>query len=134
MKINELRVGNLVTYGEGIYDGGPITAIAAGVIWVMNEDLSSKRVPLKDAQAIKLNEYWLRQFDFKAINTPHRGINFLRFDSTGIYVTTDTTTDQKRFSLVIKDYVVGQVEYVHELQNLFYALTKTELIPKDEAE
>ena len=82
---------------------------------------------VEDAQPIKLTEEWLLKFDFKKART---------FDELNRwFIGVNPVTKDWLFDLVWLDgakspfYRNGhhQIQYVHQLQNLFFALAGTEL-------
>ena len=139
---NELRIGNFVKSGKGIYK-------VAG-IHIPNEfrcqslDGFIIDVPCL-YQPIPINEEWLLKFGFE------KGAN----DWYGIIYNTDWSHDElncdeimkidynvKSQRLAIYDnieesdmvnilsypiYTANQIKYVHQLQNLYFALTQKEL-------
>lgn len=104
MLVNELRVGNYVTQ-----DGEFIQGISSNGIHKFDiEQISLEPIPL--------TEQWLLKFGFKKKQTHYthsinRGYEFI-LDSD--------------FTLCDIDIFVS-VKYVHQLQNLYFALTGKEL-------
>lgn len=71
------------------------------------------------AEPIPLTEDWLLRFGFK-----HTG--------NGFYINIKSKIDlcnigDKYFNLGFKNISIGNIKYVHQLQNLYFALTNTEL-------
>ena len=130
MKANELRLGNLVTatLTNEIYEIG---------IWALRviEDgnyQNSYDTETKVYKAIPLTEEWLLKFGFKKQLDKSFAKNdfsiFLdkRF-KTNLFLQ-ENQEDFKWFSYELK------VEYIHQLQNLYFALTGEELkIKEDES-
>lgn len=109
MKANELRIGNLVYYldGNGNFYQWDITVIENGIT--------------DDFEPIPLTEEWLEKFGF--IKKQISGPEFFEKWVFKLFV------DPKGFYLFIDhDYEYGIVEHVHQLQNLYFALTGEELI------
>ena len=116
MKANELRLGNL------IYDiperGGKI--ISVNKVWIDDDgeclyfDLCNP-IPLTEEWLVKfgfeyINDYWLHdEFDFDIVMHGHG------------YVFADISEDSGRY------FAHGKFQYVHQLQNLYFALTGKEL-------
>ena len=114
MKANELRIGNLLR--------DKISKTELKVIGLAEENISTyvidrDKFPLKNGwriEPIPLTEEWLLKFDFEITN------NFQTKD---------------RFQTHIQDgviwfeygYIVIELKYVHQLQNLYFALTGEEL-------
>ncbi|MDW0189346.1 MAG: hypothetical protein QOA70_06810 [Nitrososphaeraceae archaeon] len=127
--INELRIGNYVQYLSG--DTFQIQSVDFGLLESMPDRLHPKPIPL--------TVDWL--FKFGACNTTANntfGIKFSIHSLHTIYVSV-TETDNiatigdnftgKEFLCVLVNPVV---DYVHQLQNLFYALTGEELTLKEQ--
>lgn len=121
MKANELRIGNLINIDDclteiaGItkstvfFDGGFQMFIAGGI------------------EPIPLTEDWLLKFGFKKIGRAYKLINFGKFifhDYMGISFYPAGLVN----SLLRSDFL----KYVHQLQNLYFALTGEELLIKDQ--
>jgi hypothetical protein len=125
MKANELRIGNLVLIPynksnkqEGFYE---VTISALG--------LFGAYITPEDYEPIPLTEEWLLKFGFIDLNE-RCGLN-------GIYsiIGKRGNINIETMSYCEIDYEgsvndIVKIEYVHELQNLFYALNKEELIIK----
>ena len=114
MKANELRIGNLVIDEDG--DTLPIIAINKDFIFHSTEGLFSTPNTLR---GVPLTEGWLVKLGFK---------RWGKFDLWKTYQTTVCTiagTTQSGFELSKIPRV--EVEYVHQLQNLYFALTGEEL-------
>lgn len=116
MKANELRIGNYIKTWTGTND-------EFGIVQVFNIDEDSihgfKRY-LRDAEPIKLTDEWFKRFGFKSdtIVFIKDGISF------GVY------KDQKYHYLPtgqISFKFYNEIKYVHQLQNLYFALTGEEL-------
>jgi hypothetical protein len=124
MKATDLRIGNIVTYG---FDDEPIYPERVGKIYSINNNgcliqlLRHKHdVAIGRIKPIPLTEEWLIKFGFVEC-------------SKGMYDYGDYTFNLEMCSLW--DYtgdegylIATQIKYVHELQNLFYCLTKKELL------
>jgi hypothetical protein len=110
MEAKELRVGNLVKYEYSVYlHGGKITEV--GNIIQGETDYY---------QPIPLTEEWLFKFRFKEIIV----------DSwySKLAKNKDTINISKSGLVAINDdKPIRAIEYVHQLQNLYFALTGTEL-------
>lgn len=108
MKASELRMGNL------IYNKGNNFFVNPNHLIVMMMDVNHNYNP------IPLTEEWLLKLGFE---TDHiewwNGIICLGIFKDGIYY---LPTDQISFR------IGKEIEYVHQLQNLYFALTGEELI------
>lgn len=132
MKAEELRIGNLLEYANFIYSASQITKnfIHANNI----HGFAPGVFPLDNLEPIPLTEEWLIKFGFKERKDTD---NFSYWHIGTNPITHDWLFDIKQF----KDenrlfYKNGfhNLKYVHQLQNLYFALTNTELIfTNDEA-
>jgi hypothetical protein len=120
MKASELRIGNLLR--------DKVTKTELKVIKLTEKDIVTfvidrSKFPLQDGwgiEPIPLTEEWLFKLGFE---TDHiewwNGIICLGIFKDGIYY---LPTDQISFR------IGKEIEYVHQLQNLYFALTGEELI------
>lgn len=121
MKASELRIGNFV-----MDRGGKVLLIDH---WEYENKISEKRVDglqpftefVEYLQPIPLTEEWLLKFGFKKLFTlAHQDscyrIDLFRIDLFGEY-----------FDLWHDNHPIISIEYVHQLQNLYFALTNKEL-------
>lgn len=119
MKANELRIGNLINA-----HGSPMTIIAEDILSVANYEANSEAI-----QPIPLTEEWLKRFGFNMNpdwnHEPNYGatalldLGYLRICRNmmgGIML-----EDNKGISTGVG------IDYVHQLQNLYFALTQQEL-------
>jgi hypothetical protein len=117
MKATELRIGNY--FKPDALDEPHFKAITAKDIVELNDD------PLDDYyQPIELTEEWLLKFGFKQIKPNHywfKDKNSLRFSLIDNNLHCSIGDDE--YGVLYK-----MIKYVHELQNLYYALTNQELI------
>lgn len=112
MKAKELRIGNLVKYADDVYlHGGKITEI--GDIIQGETDYY---------QPIPITEEWLLMFEIYDLNTINLKIGDLFYDlenkELGICGVESCTSEMIFYA---------KCEYVHQLQNLYFLLTGTEL-------
>jgi hypothetical protein len=123
MEANELRIGNWV---KPIYDIWKIN-IEFQVDWVMNcnigvnENVSlilydTEEIPLIEIEPIPLTEDWLNKF----------GLNYdgMEWDKNDIGINLDANNYNAFF---YDKTVLTPIKYVHQLQNLYFALTGEEL-------
>ena len=124
MKATELRIGNL------IFQSGQITTIE-NISRSINdwERVNNKR--LFDCTPIPLTDEWLLDFGFS-----------FKEDDLGFYFKWELKDDKKEFVFYVpgdehphrhKYYCGGwngEIKYVHQLQNLYFALTGEELTLK----
>jgi len=126
MKANELRIGNLITVAttiqviEGVYKDSIYTkSYTANVYETMNK-----------VAAIPLTEKWLIKFGFKRVN----GVLVLDFTKStqglrGHFVREgfSVALDEKSLFGDSESVSLKTLSHVHQLQNLYFALTGEEL-------
>jgi len=124
MKANELRIANWVQGNTEFQIEGSDIALA---------QIREKTVKTIHWQPIQLTEEWLVRFGFE----PHSGIHFHSFKnggyiaigndgSCGLYNNLSSYNRGTSFNQ-LKD-----VDFVHQLQNLYFALTGEELTIKEQ--
>lgn len=123
---NELRVGNWVNNSLA----GNVK-LTNELMWPLIKFGSQGTADLKQYfdrhSFIPITEEWLLKFGFTYSDSPHyREWNFIndKFYSYKVVIN-DTTEEFRWFSKVIPN--VDKVVYVHQLQNLYFALTQEEL-------
>jgi hypothetical protein len=113
MKANELRIGN---YVKGI--GHNISWLVDGVDTYYIYSSNAWRL-LSSFEGIPLNEKWLEKFGFKCVDT---------YDDHHYYLDSKHGFSLNRsFQHLDCEY---DLEYVHQLQNLYWSLTGEELTIK----
>jgi hypothetical protein len=123
MNVTELRIGNLVEYYVKIMAVNFIDS-EKELIGFKDTRFSYKNYSISLAKPITLTEEWLLKFGFVKI-----GVNFRKYDNYD--------KGNREFILFYnhnsKNYEIKannnfyEVIYVHEIQNLYFALTKEEL-------
>lgn len=122
MEANELKIGNLVNHN--IFGNCKITALDYEMICIQRNDLDIKEwFDLEDFNQIKLTEEWLFNFGFKYDNNWHYqiGENPLTKD----YLLDLCWIDNTKFPFYRNGFF--KIKSVHQLQNLYFALTGEEL-------
>lgn len=122
LKASEIRIGNLVEYyiedsldqRKGWWEINIIDA--EDILWLSKNDDT-------DYRPITLTEEWLKKFDYK----PHPMFN-LSYQDIG----SSTNCPQWVFVFIGFDGVGTKIYYVHQLQNLYFALTGEELTIKQQ--
>jgi len=129
MKAEELRIGNLI-----FWDIPEKLNTIHEVIGIRNKKPQTIPISLgesiEDYKPIPLTEEWLKMFGANCIGA--KGWNFISvnkadtsyiyFNPNGIGLAIDNGTTENAIEVEIK--------YVHQLQNLYFALTNTELTIK----
>ena len=130
MKASELRIGNYVTTltGDKVLLPTMITE-KIGEIDLFSVELYDYKKSfaeqhpricnLKYISPIPLTEEWLRRFGFKQRNVGYYFIKdmCLSYANVGLH----------NYTLRLDGYYIHDIKHVHQLQNLYFALTNTEL-------
>lgn len=144
---NEIRTGNLFQYfiGEEGCEWDTTKLDWQDIKWCEEENGNFNKVH----KSIKLTEDWLLNFGFKREEkTPSKehGHYFSKWvmdykysfayapfrEDWGFYHSyTDAPKDEDNDRF---DFISCGIKYVHELQNLYFALTKTELVLQERGE
>ena len=115
MKASELRIGNLVNYNEG----GIFKVIGIHEFGIDCEnEIETTYMEYENFKPIPLTEEWLLKFGFK---NNRLGL----FDCVKV-------GDDIGYHIYFIGKHLKEVQYVHQLQNLYFALTGEELTIKDE--
>jgi len=119
----DLRIGNLIKW------------ISTNTVEVVQEINSCGKyhlinnVQITDAEPIELTEEWLLIFGFER----HELDNWFYLKIINDWTRLNININGSVCELSISNHgAVINVAYVHQLQNLYYALTQTELTLKDE--
>jgi len=129
MQANELRIGNWVCFSEeGLQF--TVTEITPEGLGVINE-LEGTWIEINNFSGIPLSLDWLIKANFMVGDRQDRDGNTLYIldnfclgfkDGKFFFMDTMLTEDERVYELVITP-----IDYVHELQNLFFALYKKEI-------
>jgi hypothetical protein len=110
MRVNELRVGNLVYLDLGIPNLDEHSILAQDILDIQRKDPRTNIII-----PIKLTNDRLVDFGFRKCG--------LYFDTDDIVIT-KSNDDRFHYQFQGKDKIL---DYVHQLQNLYFALTNEEL-------
>lgn len=117
MKATELRIGNLVYIKASGTDlrktDGDLCEISAQHI------LNIEKHSYIEVNPIPLTEEWLLKFGIKNKKLPKGGFEIFKFGKH-FNITTEEREGNQGFLV--------SCEYVHQLQNLYFALTEEELV------
>lgn len=118
MKPNELRIGNYIkTYGQ---DDGCITVTEISQSEVSFKERDSVKIDL--LEPIPLTEEWLKKFGFDNSLVDEIYLyqhDSIKFPPTIIFFDNGEYIFRKRCEI--------KIQYVHQLQNLYFVLTGEEL-------
>ena len=119
MKANEFRVTNFVNYNGEMF---PIIFIGLDSVVLIRKDQSTFTVKLDRIKPIKLTKEIYLKFGF--VET------YYGYDHFNEYVEIEQKGNGKSIlSINCNEYNAGrEFEFVHELQNLCFALTGSELV------
>ena len=115
MKAIELRIGNLVTIDGNVVE---IYEIAHGVIEIAN---GMEPYSINDIEPIPLTKEWLVKFGFEKPSYSWNG-DIFHLSEWGQSPLNWCVAMNKNGAMLVQ-----KLKYVHQLQNLYYALTNQEL-------
>ena len=140
MKANDLRIGNLVSLRtpctspkKGMKISiGEIIIIKKNKITVKFLDGFSHSLLLNTFRPIELSKDWLFRFNFSHSEFMKGYIGLETNNTSFILVEPNEFKDFYSFPFTIGGVQMNRkIEFVHELQNLYFALTNKELILND---
>ena len=109
MKSNEIRVGNFILFS------GVETKVIPQDFATQCRGINSSKMP--NFEPIKLSKEWLIKF----------GFNYTTGFGESTYYKNGISIEVIGLSLQLPDYDI-HIEYVHQLQNLYFALCGEELV------
>lgn len=127
MNTNELRIGNLVNISE---EDKVITGIMKGGVYFGEHGFCANIIDF--IQPIPLTEEWLLKFGFEHHKADKSDVYKLNKFIYAVYVNEGKFKGKRFFNVLnisFKDF--ERLKYVHQLQNLYFALTGEELKLKD---
>lgn len=124
MDIKELRIGNII---GAISENNPVVVTdlftSFDDVPMVNCDKFSER-PISDFEPITITEEWLTKFGFVKFGD----LFWLKYFDKRCNLETSIYYNLSEYEIEIHDtWEYGERKYIHELQNLFYALTGVEL-------
>lgn len=137
MKIEELRIGNWVQVGQILTFVDKIDDANNSGVGVVGNLLHND---IEDVAPIPLTDEWLENFGF--IKTDDSGYCELEFEGTNtrLFITLDDELARRSFGKCYYGFdhhvnaeIQLNIQYVHQLQNLVFALTGKDLILKSES-
>lgn len=122
MKANELRIGNDINIGGSTIDTYQTfkpTKVTINILKaIIEENIDRPDAILSMFQPIPLTEEWLVKLGFKF----NSDSNVYSIDNFFIY------TEAYNKIIITYDCLMRSIGYVHQLQNLYFALTGEELV------
>ena len=123
MKATELRIGNLVYADTGMLCLDTHTVLAQDIVDIQShESVIAKPIPLTEEWLLKFGFVKLPTGEFK-ITHPNDMFDYILDELGGEW---HTAIDQDQEGLEWYAFSWG-IKYVHQLQNLYFALTGNEL-------
>jgi hypothetical protein len=122
MKAEELRIGNFIK-GCNVYDGRELTVSKVGFDVVFFFNGFAGEYP-NDCEGIELTEQWLEKFGFLCT------VPRFRYETDKYLIEQWVTADSYFFRVktsASESIMIAEVEFVHQLQNLYFALTGREI-------
>ena len=116
-RVEGLKIGNLVS--AITCDGSEAVDIVSELILVDDSVFFKTLKGWSKGRPIPLTEEWLLKFGFSLVS--------YRFFISGGHEVRSSAFMFNRFSYFIGSIYIAEVEYVHQLQNLYFALTGKEL-------
>jgi hypothetical protein len=126
MEARELRIGNFISDMHAS-DGG------YWKVWELKKETCHYGLftyKYENLKPIPLTIEWLEKFGFKLRNKEHYGTSYYMFLKEWS-IRHKIKRGKDLFSLNMYSNYVKYIEYVHQLQNLYFALTGKELTIKD---
>lgn len=125
MKANELRRNNLVQTNQGIFKVAGIGKSQLILCPFLTDETHEREI--KDCIPIPLTEQWLKDFGFKKYNKYDYDNGEIKIEMFGTSLK-EKQRDYRWVRYEEKKICTIVLKYVHQLQNLCFALTGKELI------
>jgi hypothetical protein len=134
MKASELRIGNLVDLGNRI-----AKIIEIGHLSCVVADLEETQDTIEDyerTEPIPLTEEWLLKFGFENIDKGDNDYITYSDSNHDYYLQIDVRRKDSKYTILdntvneLISFSMVDIVYVHQLQNLYFALTGKELTIK----
>jgi hypothetical protein len=129
MKAQELRIGNLVNHTTGQCK---VVGFYGEIFRAENINKIELKSNVFNLQPIPLTEEWLLKFGFEKLNTTMSGCFVFQ---KGLWRVAIKVNIEETYEWVLwherispPTWCLSRFEYVHQLQNLYFALTGEELI------
>ena len=128
MKASDLRIGNWVNIFLNDVDYNTIQIKVDDLYYIIQKNGVYEPIPL--------TEEWLTKFGFKYINTESSYLTYAE-PSHNYYLQMDVRKSDNKWIILdntmseLIAFAMVDIIYVHQLQNLYFALTGEELIIKE---
>jgi hypothetical protein len=134
MNANELRIGNLIQKNDEICEVSSIHSDST--IRIFNDDKTDTFgcFALRIFNPIPLTEEWLLKLGFTKDNYGCFYLSRIDENENNLWLKTQENNigvALNMFHLERKETYLNNVEFVHQLQNLYFALTAKELVVSD---
>jgi hypothetical protein len=124
MKATELRIGNLLEYE---YQTVSVDIISKSGFSVSGDEIYPVEENMDEVKPIPLTEEWLTKFGWVWNKECNSYEKFPDGDMRMNLSYRDTNNSYTMFHWITKGLVAERIHYVHQLQNLYFALTGKEL-------
>jgi hypothetical protein len=121
MNVADLKIKNLVEYGDQVYTIAEIFLNDENDYYVrLENDLHSISVPADSIKPIKITEDWLEKFGFSRTYKSEQRIRYERPES---FIKYDIDLSSRKIVHGLKLYGNSiKCKYIHEFQNIFNCL------------
>ena len=128
MKANELRIGNLVQLATHHHPVSVETIFKENDEYWISTDLHEGE-RLIDYIPIPLTKEWLLKFGFEDVKQ-YNDFSFQKLMNDGLFFCLDDSLEVYIGQMQYFSHSLVVIKYVHQLQNLYFALTQEELEKK----
>lgn len=115
----ELRIGNLIGFGEKYFQ---VHEIQEKCFYVLGEKGVELKNTVAELRPIPLTEKWLVKFGFEKTNESEE-VEWYRLNNFEIAI----HEEDNQVYFVFQHMVLRFIKSVHQLQNLYFSLTGSEL-------
>lgn len=125
MRVGELRIGNKICLYKGEGLTGTVSGIHSDGVIICSDAAGGWSI--EDIEGTPLTEEWLKKFGFTVVAAP----SAYGYDCNKVsknYILRGAWNGKNYFALeILNDGHHKKIEFVHQLQNLYFALTGEEL-------
>lgn len=126
MKTIELRIGNYININRQTYSVVEIKTTTI-ISTTVNGDIFKNELNIKQVKPIAITKEWLSKLDLK-LRYETDDYTMHQFGDTEFDIIYDFAKLENKFSITFEGNPIAFVEYIHELQNFHFLLTKVQLI------